>query len=1092
MPNKEATPSNWTMAEIQETVGGHWHHPLVGDRRAKRFAVGTQGVTGYKEVMFIAMDTQTWLAGSKNTGLYGFWNDTHALLPKFQGKVSGFIVQTPSDELPEDIPQLVVENTYDCINKLADAAIRDYEGKVVAITGTVGKSTTKGMLEHILRPDHSLAVTTGNHNSRTGVMLAMSSLKSQPEFCLLEVALTALWMRGGDISKRLRPHICIITQIGVTGQSGAIQSLRATVQHKSRVCESIQPGGRAVIYGGMDELDFVIEQVVAYGATPVLYGEDVAFDSALLSYEATRKGALIRARILGEEVRYTLSALGKAMAYNSLAALTAAKLLELDIQKLSGRFANFPRHKSVFEFIDVDTGTGTVTIVDDTHNAEVVSMLAAVNAIGEVNKEGRREIAILGDIINLGDLAPSLHAGMAPSFTASKVDTFFAHSENMEYLLGELPQERVGGLFHSAETLVDSVARYIQDGDLILIKGDRRDTDFNEVPVLLRKALHHKNMPGYRWKSGPGAALYTLEGGIVLQTQGDQDAFVHNEGLGAALLVYHALKCVYEGTISLQDTVTVNSAPTNAVRSGLSIGLKPGDTVTCGELLNAVILNMAPDASIILADYIGGKLGGSTLKRLRGTAKSIGLTPEAVNNVTGRTRTSAYQQYTLDDVRKVAGLLFSLPAPVLSLLREPGLEYNGKSFPRGDRVDGLPACHCTLSFGYGAYSSVSLGRKDGKTVIACVCNAKLPFHRDYLAAQLLEKPKALQAGPPIPIESKTDIITFCGDTYFGEWYTQRRIKAGEKDALSEYGYGYSFETVAPFLQQSDYNIVNFEGVLTRARDSALEDKLTFVLKGDPYETVKELQRRNVHAVTLANNHSMDYGEQGMLDTIKAFESAGIRVFGAGASACQAAQALEVESNGRHIIILSAYWMRRVRHVYGYYAVGSHGGATALWDNFLDTIAGYRAEHPKATIISIVHWGEDFSFLLERLRPQAEKMVLRGADMIVGHGTHTIAPVEFIQGKPVVYSLGNFVFNSNGGDFIKKKIPPYGFVARLSLHEGGDALRLYPIYVMNLKTFWQPRPVTESQYRRISTFLGSKNEKIQGDQDGLGFYFEIKL
>jgi len=143
------------------------------------------------------------------------------------------------------------------------------------------------------------------------------------------------------------------------------------------------------------------------------------------------------------------------------------------------------------------------------------------------------------------------------------------------------------------------------------------------------------------------------------------------------------------------------------------------------------------------------------------------------------------------------------------------------------------------------------------------------------------------------------------------------------------------------------------------------------------------------------------------------------------------------------------------------------------------------------IIVICHWGIDFKPITKEQNKLADILTQAGADLVIGHGAHTIQPIKVINQKPVVFGIGNAVFNSNG-EYTEQNALPYGCIARLDLSK--DRLRLYPIYTNNLKTFWQPYPVNENEFSEASNYMTSllTPQYYYAAQDDLGFYVEMSF
>ncbi len=333
-------------------------------------------------------------------------------------------------------------------------------------------------------------------------------------------------------------------------------------------------------------------------------------------------------------------------------------------------------------------------------------------------------------------------------------------------------------------------------------------------------------------------------------------------------------------------------------------------------------------------------------------------------------------------------------------------------------------------------------------------------------------------------------LTIAADTYFGEWYTEKRKKSGMIDALQKYGYTHSFEKVASLLPAIDYNIVNFEGVLTNETDSVYKDKIEFLLHANPDETIKELKRRNIHAVMLGNNHCMDFDYEIGLQSRDTFVKHGFETFGFGKNINEANKPLCLECSGKKVIIFNGYWFRGYRSKLNHYASENSAGSATISEELFCEIAKYREKFKDAFIILSPHWGNDIAKPIEIQRTLAKQAINSGVDLIIGHGPHIINDYEWIGDKFVIYSLGNFIFNYSGNIVIKNNIPPYNYVSKLFISEKDVYLRLYPIDGHNKRTFWQPKPVSDEQLQELCAGYNIQTNLIK--QDEIGKYIEIKV
>jgi UDP-N-acetylmuramyl pentapeptide synthase len=334
-------------------------------------------------------------------------------------------------------------------------------------------------------------------------------------------------------------------------------------------------------------------------------------------------------------------------------------------------------------------------------------------------------------------------------------------------------------------------------------------------------------------------------------------------------------------------------------------------------------------------------------------------------------------------------------------------------------------------------------------------------------------------------------ITIAGDTYFGEWYNIFSTKKGRPHVLTTHGYGHSFEKIAPLLPEIDYNIINFEAVLTTSTNSPYSKGLTWTLHASPAETLEELKRRNIDAVMLANNHTMDFGEIAAIKSGEMFDAHGFKSIGFGKTVAEANRPLLLECVERQVILFNAYWFRKVRsEEYDWYATQTSPGAACLDKSVYEAISEYRKKYPKAFIVLSPHWGTDYDEPHEVQTRLAKKALAAGADCIIGHGAHIVSDMELIDGKFVLNSLGNFVFNSNGDAFVTKNRPKCGYLSKLLVSEESIKLRLYPFFAFNPECAFQPYPVTDEQFADL---LARHPVSIDtSGKDEYGHYREIEL
>ena len=322
-------------------------------------------------------------------------------------------------------------------------------------------------------------------------------------------------------------------------------------------------------------------------------------------------------------------------------------------------------------------------------------------------------------------------------------------------------------------------------------------------------------------------------------------------------------------------------------------------------------------------------------------------------------------------------------------------------------------------------------------------------------------------------------LIFLGDTNFGESYLEEVEKYGGENILKSRGYGYSINHFSNLLQEADFVIGSLETSLAALKSSPLADRKPYLHRSDPVETVKALKEHNFSAVSLANNHSMDYGVIGLQQTLDALQAQGIKSFGAGENESAARKPIILKRllSGRvfsFIVAAGFEYRRKYNDIYSFYAGKTKSGVNA-WtlDRAIEQISKIREKYPNAFLIAYPHFGENYKWKTKEQTTLAHALIDAGADLVIGHGAHMLQEIEQYGEGWILFSLGNFVFNSPGR-YQNKNVDPFSMVARLDLSRGRDSpvysLRLYPIFSDNRLTNYQPRYLSEFEFLRAQELL----------------------
>jgi len=313
-------------------------------------------------------------------------------------------------------------------------------------------------------------------------------------------------------------------------------------------------------------------------------------------------------------------------------------------------------------------------------------------------------------------------------------------------------------------------------------------------------------------------------------------------------------------------------------------------------------------------------------------------------------------------------------------------------------------------------------------------------------------------------------VLFLGDTHFGDNYQYDPKFNRGVNVINEYGHDYFFENVKNILRSSDVTICNLETPLTKtpAPVSALKPYLHW---SDPDKTAKYLIKYNIKNVTLGNNHVLDQGVTGFTETINSLQNAGINCFGAGNNSVEAIQPLINDVKGVKLIVFGGFEYRaKYDAVYNFYADSLKAGVNRLDTIKLnEQILNYRKYFPDARIVIYPHWGSNYKQVNPRQIAFARSWINAGADIIIGHGAHTVQDIEMYKGKWIIYNIGNFIFNAPGR-YQTTRAKPYGLMIRMVFSKDADKILLYPIHTNNKANDYQIRELNEEEFTELEDYL----------------------
>ena len=446
-------PALWTSVEADAATGGY--------------------STGAWQARGVSIDSRTLHPGDLFIAVKGPKYDAHEFVARtIEGGAAAAMVSRIPQGLPADAPLLIVNDTMKGLNDLARAARARTSAHVIAITGSVGKTSTKEALKAVLEPQGVTAASEGSYNNLWGVPLSLARMPSGADFGVFEIGMN----HPGEItplSKLARPHTALVTTIkGVhTAYFGSLSEIAAA---KAEIFRGMD-GGTAILNRDDAHFDALAGAAKSEGIGRIIgFGAGDACEARLLDYRIERNGSRVEAEISGRVLSYRLDAPGRHWAMNSLAVLAAVEAAGGDVEAAAKALKTVKAPKGRGDQHRVLLAGGAFTLVDESYNASPASMAAAfeVLAAAETDAGGRR-IAVLGDMLELGPDSAKIHAALAKDLIDLGIDLVCTAGKDMVHLQDALPRKMRGGHTGKAEELAPRVRNLVKPGDVVTVKGSR-------------------------------------------------------------------------------------------------------------------------------------------------------------------------------------------------------------------------------------------------------------------------------------------------------------------------------------------------------------------------------------------------------------------------------------------------------------------------------------------------------------------------------------------------------------------------------------------------------------------------------------------
>lgn len=460
----------------------------------------------------ISIDTRSITQGDLYVAISGALHDGHDFVIDALAKgACGALVHPDFASAHQDIPALfVVEDPLLGLEALARAARARTKARLAAVTGSVGKTSAKDMLAHCLGAQGATHAAEKSFNNHWGVPLTLARLPQTAAFGVFELGMN----HAGEILRlvdMVRPQAALITTIGPV-HIEQLGSLEAIADAKSEIFTGLsdfpeagmaERGRIAVLNCDMPLFARALAQANRHADSILTFsaGSNPRADAVLVSYEGHifHEGVLtnrVDAHFFGQEQSFYLSAAGYHMAQNALGVLLVAHSLGVDIKKACAGLATFHAPAGRGARHEIAWGNGTLTLLDESYNANPVSMRAALVLLAQTAKaSGARTIAVLGDMKELGQGAEAYHRALAEACVALGLDTVFCVGALMRACFEALPAAMRGGYAPSVGAVIALVEEALEAGVCVMVKGSNSVGMEQLTKAILAGGKNPANLP---------------------------------------------------------------------------------------------------------------------------------------------------------------------------------------------------------------------------------------------------------------------------------------------------------------------------------------------------------------------------------------------------------------------------------------------------------------------------------------------------------------------------------------------------------------------------------------------------------------------
>ncbi len=461
---------------------------LVAASSAVADGAPTAPITGF------SLDTRTLAPGEVFVAIRDVRDGHDFVLEAFRKNAAAALVEADYKRVAGDGALLRVDRPLEGLRDIARAARARSQAGIVAITGSVGKTGTKEALRACLSRLGATHAAEKSFNNHWGVPLTLARMPASARYGVFEIGMN----HAGEIAPLaglVRPQVAIVTTVEPVHLQ-FFASVAEIAEAKAEIFAGLEPGGTAILNRDNPFFDLLQKRARTVGARVVSFGRHDNADVRPEVLTLGADGSEIVARVGEKRIAYRLAAPGAHIAQNSLAIVAALDALGADVEAAVPALSDITAAKGRGARRELGLKDGAMLLIDESYNANPASMRSALFAMATVPRQRfARRIAVLGDMLELGDESGRLHEDLKEPVDAAEVDLVFACGPHMQRLYAALPEARRGEWGSTSQDILAPLVAAVRAGDVVMIKGSLGSRMEPLVDALVRKS-----------EAGPGAS----------------------------------------------------------------------------------------------------------------------------------------------------------------------------------------------------------------------------------------------------------------------------------------------------------------------------------------------------------------------------------------------------------------------------------------------------------------------------------------------------------------------------------------------------------------------------------------------------------